>query len=507
MKTIHVNQLGFRAGDLKKAVVAQDDKAFEIVAGDGTVVFRGESGEVVYDAGSAENVRVADFSEFRENGEFFLRADSGDSYHFLISENPYAGLRAALLEMFNYQKCGVALDCGLWSHPACHTTLATVYGTGEKLDVSGGWHDAGDYGRYVVPAAMAVADLLLAHELSPTPAPELLETVWFEVEWLLKMQCAKTGGVYHKVSCRTFNALDEMPHDEHGELVLSPISMTATADFAAVTALAARFYPARRGELLAAASRAWQWCMENPDAPHFVNPPEIRTGQYGDNNFRDEIFWAACELFAATGDEKFHDAIKRSEVFTGLGWADMGTYGIAAYLLHAGEKSDAKTAAAMKSKLQLVCEEILKKNRNEPYGTSQGTYYRWGSNLDVANNAQSLLLYNAVEPNADYKNAAMEHMHYLLGRNPLSRSYITGFGANAAKNPHHRPSVAVGAAYAGMLVGGPNSTTPHDTALQAHCEGEPPSKFYFDHADSFASNEIAVYWNSTAYFLAAVLDM
>jgi endoglucanase len=353
---------------------------------------------------------------------------------------------------------------------------------------------------------MAVADLLLAYELSAQPDEEILPVTWFESEWMTKMQCKKTGGVYHKVSCRAFNALHEAPHEERGELILSPISLTATADFAATMALASRFYPAQKAALLDAAKRAWDWCMENADAPHFVNPPEITTGQYGDTENRDEIFWAACELFSATGDETYHAAIKQSEIFTGLGWANMGTYGIAAYL--SANKTEPAICEKMKTALHKVCNDIMDSFKQEPYGTSLGMRYRWGSNLDVANNAMSLLLYDRlVEPSPQYVAAAKEHVHYLLGRNPLSQSYITGFGSNPPKDPHHRPSVAVNATFGGMVVGGPNNTTPRDIVLQNHCQGQPPSKFYVDHRDSFASNEIAVYWNSTVYFAVSVLDM
>ena len=511
MKKLHVNQLGYRTDDMKHAVVSEEYSTFEVKREDnGATVYRGNCTLAAYDAASEENVRIADFSGVMETGSYVLSAGTENSYPFFIGHNPYNGLREALLEMFNYQKCGVAIDAGKWSHPPCHTLPATIYGTNEKKDVSGGWHDAGDYGRYIVPAAMTVADLLLAYELSAEPEPKILDVTWFEIEWMLKMQCEKTGGVYHKVSCHNFNALDEHPHDEKGELIISPISLTATADFAATMALASRFYPSKKITLLEAAKRAWSWCEANLSAPGFVNPPDITTGQYGDTVSKDEIFWAACELFSATGDKKYQEVIEQSKTYTGLGWANMGTYGIAAYLSLAkrSELANKSEVASMKASLLLVCEGILKKHRKEPYGTSLGTSYRWGSNLDVANNAMTLLLYHHLaEETPQYATAAMEHMHYILGRNPLSQSYITGFGSLAPKHPHHRPSVAVGEAYPGMVVGGPNSTTPRDKVLQSHCEGKPPAKFYIDHKDSFASNEIAIYWNSSVYFVASVLGM
>ena len=120
----------------------------------------------------------------------------------------------------------------------------------------------------------------------------------------------------------------------------------------------------------------------------------------------------------------------------------------------------------------------------------------------VANNAMLLLL-----TSKDFSQAAMAHFHYLLGNNPLSQGYITGFGPNAASNPHHRPSVSKGHAVSGMVVGGPNRNTHQDSALQEHCTGNAPAKCFVDHKNSFAGNEITIYWNSPVYFIAALLGV
>jgi len=523
MNGIHINQLGYRPNDPKKAVIPQDEPEFRIVRiSDGTVVYRGTASDPVTDSASTDTVRIADFTCLSEAGEYVLCAAAGKSYPFVIGDNPYAGLRAAVLEMFNYQKCGVDLECGLWSHPACHTALATVYGTVEKKDVCGGWHDAGDYGRYIVPAAKTVADLLLAYKFSANPDTRLLDIVWFEIEWMLKMQDEKSGGVYHKVSCKQFDALDEMPHDEHDELILSPISATATADFAASMALASGFYPQHKDRLQNAAERAWDWCIAHPDVPGFITPPGISTGAYGDDNDKDERFWAACELFAATGKEEYHDYIKISYFFTetrrndtrnnalfpfGLGWGNVETYGIIAYLQNTGITDNDETRR-MKDELLRCCDEIMELYQKSPYGISLGEVFRWGSNMTVANNAMMLILGRRFLCNRpEYAEAALEHFNYLLGRNPLSQSYITGFGSNCSKNPHHRPSVAKGSAVPGMVVGGPCMTVNRDPAINAHCAGAPPSRRYVDHQDSFASNEVAIYWNSPLYFVMAALDL
>jgi len=543
MNGIHINQLGYRPNDPKKAVIPctaaaspdtrsdENETDFQIIrVSDNALAYSGKAGGHIADSASADTVRIADFSDFKEAGEYVIRTSSAQSYPFKIDDNPYTGLRAALLEMFNYQKCGVDLECGLWSHPACHAAPATVYGTSEKKDVTGGWHDAGDYGRYIVPAAKAVADLLLAHEFSSSPDSQLPDTVRFEIEWMLKMQDENTGGVYHKVSCERFDALDEMPHDEKGELILSPVSATATADFAASMALASRFFPKDKDTLLNAAKRAWNWCAANPDAPGFKNPHGISTGGYGDDNDRDERFWAACELFAATGDETYHDYIKSSEFLGGgrrddernngrtgerksaifpfgLGWGNVETYGHIAYLMSPGITDNA-IKQGIKNKLLRSCDDIMELYGKSPYGVSLGEVYRWGSNMTVANNAMMLILGNRLASGGrEYTEAALEHFHYLLGKNPLSQSYITGFGPTAPKNPHHRPSAAKGSAVPGMVVGGPCMNVTRDSGINAHCADAPPAKRYVDHKDSFASNEITIYWNSPVYFVMAALDL
>ncbi|MCL2003291.1 MAG: glycoside hydrolase family 9 protein, partial [Oscillospiraceae bacterium] len=214
------------------------------------------------------------------------------------------------------------------------------------------------------------------------------------------------------------------------------------------------------------------------------------------------------ELVAATGDEALHDYVKSAPISTGLGWQNMGTYGILAYLLHAGDRADPETAGRMRSALMTEAAGVIESYRAEPYGISLGTNYYWGSNLGVANNAMTLLLANIFAPDQEYVEAALEHMSYLVGKNALSQSYISGFGSRPMQNPHHRPSVAVGQTVPGMVAGGPNSGgTGGDRVLERAREGLSPMKSYIDDNGSYASNEVTIYWNSPVYFVLALLNL
>ncbi|AEJ61964.1 glycoside hydrolase family 9 [Spirochaeta thermophila DSM 6578] len=523
---VHLNQLGYLPTAPKVFVTTVDSSSFKVLEADsGKEVFSGTLSSPIPDRDSGDTVRVGDFTALTTPGTYVVEAGETRSVPFEIREDIYEELHTALFRFFYLQRCGTELAsslAGAWAHPACHTAPALVYGTTITKEVRGGWHDAGDYGRYVVPAAKAVADIILAHLFYPDATssdaleipesgngvPDVLDEVRDELLWLLSMQDPEGGGVYHKVTTRNFAGFD-WPQNTGGELVLSPISPTATADFAAVMAMASRVYasidPGLARRALEAARRAWSWLEAHPSAPGFRNPPGIQTGEYGDDHDADERYWAACELYAATGEEDFHAALEglsRGDLRAGLGWADVADYGTITYLFFTPHKDEA-LAAELAAHLTDKAEAILATMETSGYRTSL-TEYPWGSNMTVANNGMYLLITSRLTGDPRYERAAAEHLDYLLGRNPLSRSYITGFGEKVAEHPHHRVSSAAGMTIPGMVVGGPNSGL-QDPVAQGALRGEPPAKCYIDDVGSYSTNEVTIYWNSPVYFLVSGL--
>lgn len=67
--------------------------------------------------------------------------------------------------------------------------------------------------------------------------------------------------------------------------------------------------------------------------------------------------------------------------------------------------------------------------------------YIWGSNMLVMNNAMLLLAAEYFSGDSSFAVCALDHLHYLMGRNVLDISYVTGYGDRPVKHPHHRPSV------------------------------------------------------------------
>lgn len=512
---IVTNQVGYRTDSKKQAVIrnASDASSFSVVNADsGQAVYTGTLSESVSNTSADETDQIADFSEVTQTGTYYIACDGLDnSYTFEISDTVYDDMLDESVKMLYLQRCGCAVEGGAFSHPACHTSMATIYGTSEQIDVSGGWHDAGDYGRYIVPAAKAVADLLYAYQANPSMfgddygIPEsgngkadLLDEVKYELDWMFKMQTSD-GGVYHKVTCESFPGY-VAPQYETKPLIVTPVSSTATADFAASMALAAEIYQSYDADYaakcLAAAELAWSWLEQNPNFL-FENPEDIVTGEYGDTSDRDERYWAAAQLYRITGNEKYLNSLTSAS--KGLDWSTVGDYGNIAILTMDGIDQNSTVYQNAKNAVIKQADAFLSRSESSPYGSAI-TAYNWGSNMTIANAGIILGLADQLMGNASYAEAAQAQLDYLLGMNPVGTCFMTGYGTVSPLNPHHRPSMAAGEAMSGMLVGGVNSNL-EDSAAKAYLNGAAPAKCYVDNSESYSTNEITIYWNSPLTYL------
>jgi endoglucanase len=133
--------------------------------------------------------------------------------------------------------------------------------------------------------------------------------------------------------------------------------------------------------------------------------------------------------------------------------------------------------------------------------------YNWGSNMNVATHAMHLLIADKLKTDEKYTQTAEDCIHYLLGRNTLNQSYITGFGSKQVNKPYHRPSAADLALkpVPGLMVGGPDSALEDDVA-KSKLSGKSPAECYIDDVNSFSTNEVATYWNSSAIFILSYLN-
>ncbi|MDC3415832.1 glycoside hydrolase family 9 protein [Aquibacillus salsiterrae] len=529
-RTITVNQIGYPTTSKKIAMFTGQGGTFEVINEASEVVFRGVTSNPVKDEVSGVMVCSGDFSALTTTGKYRVRQDEAVSPMFLITEKPYQHLHHGLLKAFYYFRCGMELEeefAGPWKHKACHTTEGIVHGQPDRrLGSFGGWHDAGDYGKYTVAAAKAVADLLLAYDLypnafaGPVPLPEtdnltpdVLHECRYELEWLFTMQETDSGGVFHKLTTLHFPGLDVMPEEDLADLYFSPISATATGSYAAIMAMASRVYQpfdaSFAARCLKAAIHAEEWLEKHPEVESFKNPVDITTGEYGDSKDIDERYWAFCELYRTTGDDKYHHKIQKlsRQPFDKcqLGWADVGGYGTLAYLLNDETNVDRALYTELKTLFLDEANQLISRSKEDGYLISlTEDEYIWGSNMLVMNHGMILLFGYHLTGDKKYEACALDHLHYLMGRNVLDISYVTGYGEQPVMHPHHRPSVAddVVDPVPGLVAGGPDRGL-HDEYVKEHLQGKAPAQCFADHEDSYSTNEVTIYWNSPAVFVVS----
>lgn len=550
---IFVNQSGYYPSDLKKAVLNFPAESFSVVTADGSEIFKGKCTRFGYDRASGDEVYIADFSALTTDGEYRISAGGEISPKFSVGGNVNKKLFRDVMRAYYYLRCGMELTpehAGKFTHAACHTANAVDWlDHNIEKDISGGWHDAGDYGRYVTPGAVACAQLLYAYILYPKAAgslcmnipesggecpypknsgshkmnipesgsklPDWLAECRYELDWLLKMQ-KPDGSVYHKATTAQ-HARFVMPEHDREQMYLLPVSSMATADFAAVCALASRVYkpfdPDYSAILLRAAEKTAVWLAKNPQFVGFMNPEGCGTGGYGEGGDKDNRFWAFAELYSATGKREYHQAMQSYLVYdfsrTEMGVGSVGGLGALSYILSENPDKNMEFDGAFREMFYSHARRVKWLSSRSGYSCAlTEREYNWGSNMGLMKNAMVCAIADTVCKTDEFRDTAKTQLDVLMGVNAVGVSYVTGNGEFAYSHPHLRPAFADGIeeCIPGMVSGGPNSHPAEREARQFIPEGTPPMKCYVDRMEFYSINEITIYWNSPAAFTLAFLE-
>jgi endoglucanase len=528
--TAYINQIGYRTNDVKELTLFEGNaNLVEFVDASGQTVLSVTPGEAKTWNGSNQSVQLVDFSELKTPGKYSVKVNGQNlRSDITISDTPYEDVMKGTLKFYYYQRASMALEetyAGKWKRSAGHmdqnVKLHNSTGASGTISSPKGWYDAGDYGKYIVNSGISTYTLLSLFEHFPgyfekakwnIPAegslPDLLAEIKYNLDWMLTMQ-TDDGGVYHKLTTLQFSGT-VMPSDDTDDRYAIGKGTAAAFDFAAVMATASRVFAkydaTYAAKCLEAAKKAYAWGTSNPNKT-FKNPSDVATGEYGDGSLTDEKQFAATELFIATGDASY----KMSGAFASIpGWADvsgLATYGKATHLNEFGDAG----AVAKDSLLRLADEFAARTLVGFGVTMSKNDFY-WGSNSVGANQGVWLLHAYYMTGNKKYYDAAVKALDYLLGKNPMDMSFVTGFGTKSPKHPHHRPSQAdkVNDPVPGMLVGGPQPGGEDIGSETWQCKdyrvNGAPAKAYYDNECSYASNEVAINWNAPIAYLAGALE-
>ncbi len=532
-----------------------------------TTIAAGMTSPAAPDQASGDAVQTADFSAVTAPGTYVLEIDGLRSTAFRIGTDLYGDLKIDAARYFYLNRSGIALEkpyAGRWARPAGHLSddAVTCYrgvdadgktwdGCDYTLDVRGGWYDAGDYGKYVVNAGITVWTLLNLYERLPdafpdgslnipesgNSLPDLLDEVRWELDFLLAMQVPPeyplAGMAHHKLHDLRWSGIPVMPPERmdntapDGGRYLYPPSTAATLNLAAAAAQAARVW--REIDLpfaarcLNAAEIAWQSACDHPDLLA-GNTPGAGGGNYEDRFVDDEFYWAAAELFITTGRDAYRAALESSPYFlrfparretdthaAPLAWGDTAALGTIS-LAMVPNMLPSEQVMALRAQVVAEAERCLRIIDGEGYRVPLSPdLYFWGSTSDVLNEALILALAHDFTGEGRYLAGVTESMDYLLGRNALGFSFVSGYGACAMQHPHHRfwanqPEQGFPPPPPGALSGGPNARPTDPTALNGGVMALGPARRYVDHLGSWSTNEVAINWNAPLVWVAAYLD-
>ena len=561
--TVRINQLGYLPHGPKRATWVTNDLLpveFTVVAADGTVALRGQTQPWEHrpEPTSGQSVHVLDFTDLAAAGhDYQLLVGNQRSHRFQIAPNLYEPLAHDALELFYLLRSGSPIDeqrAPGYGHPAGHAGVPPNRGdtavpawTGpeaERLypgwlptgpfDVSGGWYDAGDYGKYTVSGSIAVWQLLNMLELLrrvpsrrvlPSPATVESECRW-QLDWLLRMQVPPSqplaGMAFHRVHGTVWSPMPGWPHQDPTLRVLHRPSTAATLHLAAVAAQAARLLRPTDVEyadrLLAAARAAHHTAHVYPELIAPDDEGRFGGGPYGDQQLADDFYWAAIELWLATGEDRFRREVLSSTLHTadvfdvqgfdfdrvgGPARLDLAVAGI-------GLPDHDRIVDSVRQGALRILELQQEQPWGQPYAPPDG--WAWGSNGRILNNLVILATAADITGDAGFHDAVIIGIDYILGRNALGQSYVTGYGTDSTAHLRTRqfgydldPSLPPPPP--GAVAGGANSTEMPGFPSDPRLPGLPPQCCYLDEPTSETTNDICIRWNAPLAYLAMYLSI
>ncbi len=576
VRAVRLNQVGYTPSSAKKATILSDATrplAWEVHDGSGRSVASGRTNVLGLDGDSGDRVHLADFSSLsREGTGYSLRAGAAVSHPFDVSPAIFRRLKYDALAYFYQSRSGIPIEMPYaggqeWVRPAGHVDLPPNRGDRRvpcapdaactyALDVTGGWYDAGDHGKYVVNGGISVWTLLnqyerALHEAAPRAhtagaggsragvvadfgdgtmsiperangVPDLLDEVRWELEFLMKMQVPggqpRAGMAHHKVHDAKWTPLPMRPERDPEPRQLRPVSTAATLNLAATAAQCARLWKSIDGafsaKCLAAAETAWEAARANSV---LLASPQDSTGggSYSDRDVSDEEYWAASELFITTGKPSYRDAAVSSKHFrtvpagsSSMSWNSTAALGSIS-LMTAPNGLAAADIQAIRKNIVAAADRYVAAGESQGYGLPLAGRSQWGSNSAVLNNALVLGLAYDVTAERRYRDTVTAAIDYLLGRNAMDQSYVSGYGERPMRNPHHRfwakqADAAFPGPPPGVLSGGPNAGL--QDARAKRLAGCAPQKCYEDHYQAYSLNEVCINWNAPLAWIASWLD-
>ena len=506
-----INQVTY-LDNLEKQVVFRSNPGnyFGVYNSNDELVYVGDTSEAIYENDTDEWLYKGFFGDLKDSGSYYIKSEFGCySNVFSISEG-YDSLLSDALNAIYVQRCGYETE-GVLGHPACHTADSKVftYISETYINTTGGWHDAGDYGKYTIVENKVIADLLFSYMYGKNTDSALIDEIEFGLDYILKLQ-KDSGSVYNKVVSKSF-ANFISPESDNQQTYLLWAWTSCSASFAGITGLAYEAFkdsnPDLANKCLEAFNKAINFLTDYKDMSNEQNPSDFNVGTYYVDNESDERLFAYAMAYKLTKEDKYKDLcieLINNGVDKDDRVANCRVYAYTILLDSLEYNSDFYNA--VKDTLKYECDGICDGSINNVYAYPYSTYM-WGSNAHVSEAINELLLGSRYLKDERYVTKASEMINYILGLNTLDMSFIWGYGYSYPSTIHSRLAYSKGQnSIKGAMCNGVDQLLTDGEIGKYFSEESPIGIRFVDNRDSYSNVEPAINYNSALYLSLSLLE-
>ncbi len=481
---IRVNQLGYLPGECKIAI-AFSHKAirekFLLIREDG----KSNSAPLIPERlklkgwGTFDYYYEIDFSHIESPGHYMLQGQKTESIsqRFTISTDAYREQPENLLIFMRQQRCGYNPFLDMVCHQHDGRTMFGPMPDSTYLDVSGGWHDAGDQLKYLITGSYATGHMLLAYALYPdrfddkvnalgqpfpNDIPDVLDEAKWGLDWIFKLHPAPDQ-LFHQIADDRDHLGWKMPNEDPSDYGWGPNSYRV-AYFATGEPQGLREYKSeatgianlagRSAAAMALAARIWKERLNDPtyannclDAARSLfqlgkEKEGFQQGnsygapyRYTEETWADDMEWGAAELYRVTGEASYlEDAKRYAKMANTVSWMNLDTANHYQYypFINMGHYAlydlvDENFQETLAGYYRTGIDYAFNKALSNPYGI--GIPFIWCSNNLLTSLITQVILYEKMTSDTQYHQFLVEQRDWLFGRNPWGTSMFTGIPA------------------------------------------------------------------------------
>ncbi len=514
---IRTSQVGFLPEELKTAVVFSDNplfsKEFKIKAyRTDKTVFEGIISDSGYAYDKFKYLYKIDFTNFSKSGKYFIEVDNYHSFPFKISSDVFNQVVDSLILFYRAQRCGPTNPI---LHKPCHLSDATKLiensDTLSGVDVTGGWHDAGDYIKFLSTSAYTTYMLMFAYEFDKNKfgfdnnkngVPDLLEEAKVGLDWLLRANYSSHKLITQVQDLRDHQVGWRLPENDtlrFDRPAFMGMGKNQIGLYSATMALGAKLWSS-----VFKSDDFAQMCLNAAKNIYSVRNyaediDSVQSGFYQDKTFWGKLALGAVELYLTTKEADYLRDAKTYADSAGSdywwSWGDINS--LADYKL-----------AQIDSSYRVYLENNLKNFNNiknsSPF--NEGMAYSWGTTNSFLGIALQAILYKKITKKTDFDSLAIYQRDFVLGRNPWGISFIYNIGTQFPKHLHSQIAYFNNGYIPGALTAGP---APVEILKSYEIKREnhkydyfnSDSVLYFDDRWDYITNEPTIVGNSTALFV------